>query len=241
MSPRRALVLAALIACGAARASHDWVGVDLCRTYPQRMPPELDLRLLPDPDGEGARLVGRYCVQCHFAPGPGQHTAGEWAELVRRMGLLMDVTARFVNRTPPIERPTAGEQAALLVYLQRHALRPLADPGAAPRAYRTLCGDCHAAPDPAAYARTDWAGLLARMDRHRVTMLRPPADPLAEAEVAAYLGVPFAPAPNPMRTAQAGGERGLTAGLGRWLALGPILLLTLLGLARWWLGQGGRP
>jgi len=234
------MVLAGLLACSPAEASHDWVGLDLCRTYPERMPPELNTRLFPDPDSDGARLVGRYCSQCHFAPGPGQHTAAEWAELVPRMSLLMEVTARFGTRSPPTERPSTGERAELLAYLERYALRPLVDPSAAPPAYRSLCGDCHAAPAPAAYAGTDWSELLGRMLGHRVTMLRPPADPLAQAQVAAYLGISVAPAGDPVPTAKTEGAPRLTGDPGRWLALGPILFLSLLGFVRWWLRQGAR-
>ncbi len=233
------LMLAGLIAVGPVWASHDWVGLDLCRTYPERMPPEIDPGVLPEPEGPGARLLGRYCGQCHFAPGPGQHSAGEWAQVVPRMDLLMDVTARFGDRLRPIERPSPEELAALLAYLERHALRPLAAGEEAPRAYRALCGNCHAVPDPAAYAGADWPALLARMEGHRVTMLRPVADARARAQVAAYLGVPprslSAPdARQPMREVPRGNPAsGPGSASGRWLALGPVFLLVLLGLGRW--------
>ncbi len=244
------LMLAGLLAASPVWANHDWVGLDLCRTYPERMPPELDPGVLPEPEGPGARLLSRYCAQCHFAPGPGQHTAAEWAEVVPRMDLLMDVTARFGDRLRPIERPSPEERATLLAYLERYALRPLAAGDAAPPAYRTLCGDCHAAPDPAAYAGADWPTLLARMDGHRATMLRPMADARARAQVAAYLGtsleVPAVAlrAPEPGEAAanldEAPGASGPGSASGRWLALGPIFLLTLLGLGRWWRQQRRR-
>ncbi len=196
------LMLAVLLAVSPVWANHDWVGLDLCRTYPERMPPELDPGVLPEPEGPGARLLGRYCGQCHFAPGPGQHSAEQWAQVVPRMDLLMDVTARFGDRLRPIERPSPAELAALLAYL-------------------------------------DWPALLARMDRYRVTMLRPVADARARAQVAAYLGVP-AGAPSAAELRQPAREVpwGHTASdpgsaSGRWLALGPVFLLVLLGLGRW--------
>lgn len=233
------LMLAVLLAVSPVWANHDWVGLDLCRTYPERMPPELDPGVLPEPEGPGARLLGRYCGQCHFAPGPGQHSAEQWAQVVPRMDLLMDVTARFGDRLRPIERPSPAELAALLAYLDRYALRPLVTVDEAPTAYRTLCGDCHAAPDPAAYAGTDWPALLARMDRYRVTMLRPVADARARAQVAAYLGVP-AGAPSAAELRQPAREvpwghpaSDPGSASGRWLALGPVFLLVLLGLGRW--------
>jgi hypothetical protein len=237
------LALAGLLAAGPLWAAHDWVGLDLCRTYPERMPPELDPGVLPDPDGPGALLVVRYCGQCHYAPGPGQHRAEEWAEVVPRMDLLMEVTARFGDRIRHVERPSPEERGALLAYLERHALRPLAANHEAPPAYRTLCGDCHAAPDPAAYAGADWPALLARMDGHRITMRRPVADASAQAQVAAYLGVPAAVPSASERTGparEAGSGHAVSdawSASGRWLALGPVFVLVLLGLTRWWLHQ----
>jgi cytochrome c5 len=251
-----ASLLAALSAAGPAGANHDWIGLDLCRTYPERMPPPLDPAVLPDPTGPGARLLGRYCDQCHQAPGPGQHTATEWAYVLARMDLLMDVTARFGDRPRPPLSPDPAERAVLLAYLQGQALRPLADPTQAPPAYRALCGDCHAAPDPAAYAGADWPALLVRMAGHRRVMGRAPADPVSQGRVATYLEVP-ADTPSMAGPGDAGVDAGLDAewgrpppdsrplaGLphpwGRWLALGSIFALTLLGLGRWWLRHGDR-
>ena len=241
MSPRRVLALAALLACAPAGASHDWVGLDLCHAYPERMPPELDPGVYPGPDSAGARLVHRYCGQCHFPPAPGQHTAGQWAEVVPRMELVMNLTRGMGARGDHIQVPEPGERAVILAYLEDHALRPLDELDQAPPAYDALCGDCHAAPDPAAYPSADWPTLLARMERHRVSMLRPVADPAARASVAAYLGVEVTPAPDPITAGEAGRGSDLSADAGRWLALGPVLLLTLLGLARWWMGREGQP
>lgn len=210
-------------------ASHDWIGLDLCRSYPERMPPQLDPGLLPDPQGRGVQLLGRYCGQCHYAPGPGQHSAAEWTEVVRRMGLLMEVTARFAAQLRPVAMPTSEERAELLGYLQAQALRPLNRPETAPPAYRTLCGDCHAAPDPAAYPDTDWPALLARMQDHRRSMARPPTDRVTEAQVRSYLGVAKTVAGEPPVAGSVRNDH-----LGRWLALGPVFLLLLLGLVRWW-------
>jgi|APFre7841882724_1041349.scaffolds.fasta_scaffold12306_4 cytochrome c5 len=226
-------LLAALSAAGPARANHDWIGQDLCRAYPERMPPPLDSGVLPDPGGAGARILGRYCNQCHQAPGPGQHNAAEWAEVLARMDLLMDVTARFGDRPRPIESPDPAERAILLAYLQGHALRPLADLSRAPPAYRSLCGDCHAAPNPTAYAHADWPALLARMAGHRRVMGRAPGDPAAQAKIEAYLGVS---SDAPLVTGQGDPSLDVAWGhpSGRWFALGPFFVLAVLGLGRWW-------
>jgi hypothetical protein len=232
-----ALTLLASLGAPPAGASHPWGGLDLCRTYPERMPPPLDPGALPDPEGPGPRLLGRYCDQCHHPPGPGQHTASEWAEVLERMVLVMGATARFRAQLRPVHLPDPGERATLLGYLQTHALRPLARGADAPPGYRTLCGDCHAVPDPAAYRGADWSALLERMADHRRTMARPPADPAQQAQVHAFLGVSRAPAG--AAEAVPGGAP-VAAPYGRWLALGPFFALALLGAGRWWAHRGGR-
>lgn len=231
-----ALLVLATLTPAWAGASHDWLGLDLCRTYPERMPPELDPRRLPEPEDRGAQLLVRYCGQCHHAPAPGHHTAAQWVDVTAHMQRLTEVTARFGERLRPVEVPGAEDRAALLAYLQRHALHALADPGAAPSAYRSLCEDCHAAPDPAAYPAADWPALLARMTRHRARMGRPPAEPVAEAQVRAFLGAPAAADDAGGGLARPPGE----GGHGRWLALGPFFALAGLGAGRWWLRRGGR-
>jgi hypothetical protein len=230
------LALAGLLLAAPTRASHDWIGLDLCRNFPERMPPPIEPSVFPEPDGTGARLLRDYCGQCHYPPGPGQHTAGEWADVLTRMDWLMEVTARFGNPMRLLERPDGTEQTLLRAYLQRHALRPLADQGRVPAAYRRLCGDCHALADPAAYTGANWHALLARMADHRRTMGRAPADPVAQAEVAAFLGVPVAGSP-PVSGAPGPWQ---ATGDGRWLALGPVFAFVLIGLVRWWRGQARR-
>jgi hypothetical protein len=66
---------------------------------------------------------------------------------------------------------------------------------------------------------------------------------VAQGQVATYLGIPF----DPLLVAGPG-NTGVDTGLdpshdvvwGRWLALGPIFALALVGLGRWWLRHGGR-
>jgi hypothetical protein len=231
--------LACVLATTNAAASHEWNGLDLCHTYRERMPPELAPGVFPEPESAGARLVAHYCGQCHYAPAPGQHTAAEWPRVVERMDLLIEVTARFGRQIKPVEAPSATERALIAEYLGAHALRPLADPAAAPADYRALCGDCHAAPDAAAYPDTDWPALLARMTAHRQTMARPPAPRSAMARVEQHLGLKSGTAgatgvePADERDASAA-RPALSA---RWLALGPFFALALFGAARWWLNR----
>ena len=231
-----AVAVACVLATTNAAASHDWNGMDLCHAYRERMPPELAPSLFPEPESAGARLVAHYCGQCHFAPAPGQHTAAEWPRVVERMDLLIEVTARFGRQLKSLETPSRTERALIGEYLAAHALRPLADPGAAPAGYRALCGDCHPAPDPMAYPAADWPAVLARMTAHRQTMARPPARRSAQAQVERYLGlVPSEPA---IATEEADpGSAVRSPASGRWLAVGPFFLLALFGIGRWWLNR----
>jgi len=232
-----AVAVACVLATTNAAASHDWNGMDLCHTYRERMPPALAPGVFPEPESAGARLVARYCGQCHFAPAPGHHTAAEWPKVLERMDLLIEVTARFGRQLKPLETPSRTERALIGEYLTAHALRALPDAAAAPADYRALCGDCHAAPDPAAYSDIDWPALLARMASHRQTMARPPARRSAQAQVERYLGL--APAAIEPVTAPEQDEPPAprTTGSHRWLAVGPFFLLALFGLARWWLNR----
>jgi hypothetical protein len=232
-----ALALLGALAVGPVSASHDWNGMDLCHTYRERMPPELAPGLFPEPGSAGARLVAHYCGQCHFAPAPGHHTAAEWSKVLDRMDLLIEVTARFGRQLKPLETPSPAERVLMGEYLATHGLRPLPDAADAPVDYRTLCGDCHAAPDPAAYRDADWPAVLARMTAHRQTMARPPARRSAQAQVEHYLGL--APAAMKPVTEPEHDESPAprSAGSHRWLAVGPFFLLALFGLARWWLNR----
>jgi hypothetical protein len=77
------------------------------------------------------------------------------------------------------------------------------------------------------------------MAGHRRVMGRTLADPVAQGQVATYLGVP-SEIPSVAEPGNSGVDAGPDAAWGRWLALGPIFALTLLGLGRWWLRHGGR-
>lgn len=203
---------------GLASASHDWFGVDLCRSNPARMPPVLQAGDLPRPASPGAQLLVEYCRQCHNLPHPGVHTADEWAGVTRAMYQLSEVTARFGGR-PELRIPGMAERASIDAYLAEQALRPLPRDTHAPVVYREVCGDCHAAPDPALHSSTEWPAVFARMAGHRVAMARVPLDPLKATQVLAYLSEQAAPA-----------ERGTDGG--RWMALLPVAALVAFALWR---------
>ncbi len=84
------------------------------------MPQGIKPSQLPEPDSEGARLLGRYCSQCHGVPGPGMHIADEWPNVVARMNRRMQMMSR--KRTMMrIEAPDNNELEILMAYLKKNA------------------------------------------------------------------------------------------------------------------------
>ena len=244
------LLLLLLLLSTPALASHQWGGVDICETRRDIMPPDMSPTLLPEPASKGALVLQRYCTQCHYLTGPGRHTREEWPGVLARMETLMRVSHFYRGLLGAVAMPDAGERAALANYLDRHALRPLPPPPAgvppvgAERAWRAICGDCHAAPDPRAYPRSAWPDLLARMDAPRAVMARQPISGAQKAAledfVAAAWGGPAvagsghqgAALPLPAPAAVAADP------LGRALSLAAFFGLAALGLWRW--GRGRR-
>lgn len=244
------LPLALVLLAAPALAGHPWGGVDICEARKDIIPPGIAPTLLPEPASVGALVLQRYCTQCHNLPGPGRHTRNEWPTVLARMDTLMKVSHFYRGLLGPVAMPDAGERAALQAYLQDHALRPLPPratglptDGAEPL-YRAVCGDCHAAPDPRAYAAASWPALLARMDAHRTTMARPPLTAAQRKGVEAF----GARARGGLAVAGSGHqgvalplpEPGSTAGdpLGRLASLAAFFGLAGLGVWRWRRGRG---
>ena len=74
---------------------------------------------LPDPDSRGAKLVSRYCTQCHAEPSPRLHTASEWAAVTSRMESNMRNFRRGNWRGVKI--PSKSEMNSILDYMQKFA------------------------------------------------------------------------------------------------------------------------
>jgi hypothetical protein len=226
-----------------AEASHDWGGIDVCKTYRDRVPPGLDPALLPEPGSRGAQLLERYCTQCHELPGPGRHTAEEWPAVLERMVVLMDVSRRFRGLMGRIVAPSAEERAALDAYLSAHALRPMRGtprgPGAAE--FAQGCGGCHALPDPRQHTREEWHGVVARMQRNAAIMQRGGFDAPATQAILTYLGSaagdrypgdPHGAGVSPRQLASDSGAPDWT--LRRLAYLIPFFAVAVLGVLRWW-------
>jgi cytochrome c5 len=224
-----------------AMASHSYGGLDLCKLYPEVMPPGLDSRLLPQATSEGAKLLQTYCSQCHELPGPGRHTASDWPVVLKRMIVLMDVTSRFSGLLGHVQVPTAEEGRVLREYLLQQALQPMvAQPvGFGAQAFVEQCSSCHALPDPGQHSSEEWSVVIKRMQNNMVIMKRKPPSPEVLLQVQSYLQQ--ASTQSRMKSAVDSTNKNeshepRTMGLVNmetWIALGPFFGLTILGLARW--------
>ncbi len=87
------------------------------RMMGDQLPPGIDATDLPDPQSQGARLLTRYCTQCHDLPPPALHTSSEWPKVFARMNQHM----KMMSRMGSILNPTGQEQLIILNYLQLHA------------------------------------------------------------------------------------------------------------------------
>ncbi len=74
---------------------------------------------LPEPDSTGAKLVSRYCTQCHAQPSPQLHTAAEWKAVTSRMKRNMKNLNKANWRG--VEIPSGAEMQSIVKYLQKYA------------------------------------------------------------------------------------------------------------------------
>jgi cytochrome c5 len=139
---------------------------------------------LPEPQSQGAQLVGKYCTQCHDLPAPAAHSATDWPSVVRRMWLRME----WLPATYGVKVPTVGERSTMLEYLTRNGLQVSGSTlpaGHGREVFAEVCSRCHALPDPRVHSAQDWAVVFQRMERN---MLRMKLAPLTREQTADVLG-----------------------------------------------------
>jgi cytochrome c5 len=149
------------------------------------LPPGVDPNLLPEPESRGARLLERYCTQCHNLPGPGIHTATEWPLVVNRMNGRMQMMSgggMMGGGMMGVSVPSAPELNALNEYLLKHAQKPI-DLAKYPdldspagRIFQGACAQCHALPDPQQHTSPEWPTVVTRMRKNMSTMGKPVPD-----------------------------------------------------------------
>ncbi len=130
------------------------------------MPEGIEAEELPSPESRGARLVARYCAQCHGIPTPRRLAAEEWDPTLRRMLVRMERMSRMPMHG--VIAPSPEDAGPILEYLQDNALRS-AQPGSLPaddpwtQLFLRTCSRCHAPPDPTQHKAEEWPGVVERM------------------------------------------------------------------------------
>ena len=166
----------------AAEARQRWQESPYGPMLERILPPTFEAGQLPEPDSEGAKLVQRYCVQCHNLPNPAMHYAAKWPTIVDRMVKRMrgrgNMGTLMADMMAGVKAPSRAERRALLAYLRRHAQKPL-DPARYPElarpegeAFRLACSQCHVLPDPQRHTAGEWPAVVARMQRNMQWMNR---------------------------------------------------------------------
>lgn len=237
------LIILLTMTASMAQASHSFGGLDMCALYPEVMPPGMPPDQLPKTKSPAAALLQTYCNQCHELPGPGRHTAEEWPAVFKSMMTLMEVGNRFGGLMGHIKLPDASQQAQLLDYLQSNSLKAItSNPvGLGAVAFKGYCSSCHALPDPAQHTASEWSEVLKRMQRNmQIMKYRPPSsDSLIQIQLflqndqyepSIVSTTTVHPVIDQLNTEN-------THYLKSSLALGPFLLLSIIGLLRWYLSQ----
>ncbi len=181
------LALLVLAAGGAAadevaRARARWAESKHGPMLERILPPTFDPAQLPEPRGRGARLMLRYCVQCHNLPNPAMHDVKRWPSVVERMVLRMrgkgNMGVLMKDLMAGVEAPDDAEYQTLLAYLSRHAQKAI-DPRRYPElvrpageAFRLACQQCHVLPDPARHSAKEWPRVVARVQENMEWMNR---------------------------------------------------------------------
>ena len=173
------LLLAAQTAAAAdevAQAEYRWKQSPQGAMLERILPPAIAPDQLPEPRSAGARLAVAYCVQCHYLPNPAMHNAQKWPAIVARMVWRMQGRGNLgkvmQHMMADVKAPNAGDEAALVRYLQKHAQREL-DPARVPdiqspagRIFGIACSQCHVLPDPRRHTAREWPDVVERMRRN---------------------------------------------------------------------------
>lgn len=141
---------------------------------------QLDLQPheLPRPDSPGAKLVAKYCSQCHSIPSPLIHQGNEWDRALDRMFWRIDsLNARnqeswwpWASTRNRVLVPAPDERELLTQYIKKNSIRParkIPESGsAAAEAFKYTCTLCHALPDPALHSAAEWSTSIDKMQKH---------------------------------------------------------------------------
>lgn len=127
---------------------------------------------LPDSDSQGARLMSKYCNQCHNLPGPGMHTLREWSKIYWVMYWRMIQTKKNYSN---FEAPDYNDGKIMFAYLSQNALKEIrfGDINTSKEGgveFQSICTQCHQPPAPTQHRKKDWRGVVNRMKGHMASM-----------------------------------------------------------------------
>ncbi len=156
------------IECGPAPNQAELRGLlaELMRAW---VPPRNEPVTLPNADSRGAKLLARYCAQCHGLPDPKAYSADEWPRVMERMALRMKTVGSRRCHVLQLAVPTDQEKSELLGYLRQSAFESLnAGPkvsltGEGAMAYLNFCSQCHDPPHPRQHLPSEWQKVVDRM------------------------------------------------------------------------------
>jgi cytochrome c5 len=159
------------------------------RMMPDLVPPGVEPADLPDPESRGAKLLVRYCWQCHNLPSPSMHAAAEWPGIAERMFDRMDRMSGMMG----IESPSPEDRQAITGYLTAHAMASVPEASmpeaGSPSAslFKEFCTQCHALPDPKGHTPSEWGAILEKMKANMKTMNKKVMTAAQRDEILAYL------------------------------------------------------
>ncbi|MGH8719445.1 MAG: hypothetical protein ACREV0_10975 [Burkholderiales bacterium] len=157
-------------------AAEAWESSEHGKMLKRILPPGPAPEQLPEAQSTGARLLERYCVQCHYLPDPRMHAPKHWPNVVERMVRRIrgegNLGPQMKELMENVEAPDDNEVSELNSYLQRHGQQPIevgqyADLNTQEgRAFSQACSQCHTLPDPKSHTAQEWPEVVERMKKH---------------------------------------------------------------------------
>ena len=162
------------------------------RMMPDMLPPGIKPEELPSPDSSGAKLMVRYCTQCHNLPSPAMHSAVEWPAITNRMFSRMSMMSGMMGMMN-VENPSSEERQTIVAYLKANALKSISpDALPAPKSkgallFKDRCSQCHSLPDPKLHTSAEWPQVVEKMQANMRIMNRKVITENEKKEIVNYL------------------------------------------------------
>lgn len=163
------------------------------RMMPDMLPPGIKPEDLPVPDSTGAKLLVRFCGQCHNLPSPAMHTAEQWPAIADRMFSRMSMMSGMGGMMMSVGSPTVEERQMIVAYLKANALKTISpDVLPAPKSsgallFKDRCSRCHPLPDPKLHTASEWPKIVEKMKANMRTMNKQEITESEKKEIVNYL------------------------------------------------------